>query len=180
MLGNAVRSFSICVSHGPETRNSLFFSASAMILLNRATSRVVIPSCVRTCFSRSPGSGVLPVRRRMSFKGKEECDSPFQCFDDLLLWQKGSLPSASARQCTRDSGLGCSCAGLIRSRRPLKVPKKCSTIAIMYVRVLRALKGPNSQNIAIRQLEIAIKAAYCNPNFSSEPAEGLADAASRK
>src|SRR6266436_3586451 len=56
MLGNDVLSFSICVSHGPDTRNSLLPSASAMDLLKSATSRVVIPSFVRICFNRSPGS----------------------------------------------------------------------------------------------------------------------------
>src|ERR1700726_4365296 len=58
--GKEVFSFSICVSHGPDTRNSLLPSASAMSLLKSATSRVVIPSLLRTSFSRSPGSIAVP------------------------------------------------------------------------------------------------------------------------
>jgi hypothetical protein len=66
MLGKDVFSFSICVSHGPDIKNSLLPSASAISLLKTATSRVVIPSWARMCLSRSPGEAGLPIGREMS------------------------------------------------------------------------------------------------------------------
>src|SRR5215467_10326950 len=54
MLGVA-SVFSISVSHGLETQYSSFLSSCATIELFSVTSRVVIPSRVRTSLSFSPG-----------------------------------------------------------------------------------------------------------------------------
>src|SRR6267378_5858342 len=61
MLGRAAFSFSICVNHGLEIKNSGFPSASAIVLLKRATSRVLMPSRVRISFSLAPGSTSSPL-----------------------------------------------------------------------------------------------------------------------
>ncbi len=76
MLGRDVLSFSIWVSHGPDIKNSLLPSASAISLLKTATSRVVIPSCARTCLSRSPGEMDLLVDREISLGPKDGSQPP--------------------------------------------------------------------------------------------------------
>src|SRR6266436_3471207 len=76
MLGRDVFSFSIWVSHGPDTKNSSLVSASAITLLRTATSRVVIPSCARTCLSRSPGEKGLPVGREIWLGPKDGVNLP--------------------------------------------------------------------------------------------------------
>src|SRR5882762_1659655 len=64
MLGRAVFSFSICVNQGPEIKYCSFPSASAIVLLKSATSRVVIPRRVRTSFNLPPGSKATPFVKR--------------------------------------------------------------------------------------------------------------------
>src|SRR6266446_2834277 len=76
MLGRDVFSFSIWVSHGPDIKNSLLPSASAISLLKTATSRVVIPSCARTCLSCSPGETGLLVGREISLSPKDGVNLP--------------------------------------------------------------------------------------------------------
>src|SRR6267143_6660918 len=96
MLGSDVFSFSICVNHGPDTRNSLLPSSSAISLLNSATSRVVIPNRVRTYLSRSPGSLVFLAAREMSLEPKNELILRLILFSQIPLTGYGEFHRQSA------------------------------------------------------------------------------------